>query len=114
MNQILLLGVKALVGGLAVVAFAALGEMLRPRGLAGIFAAAPSVAVASLAMTSLATGPASAAGLALAMLAGAAALVVSCLAGIEAVKRLGALRGAAGVVACWCAAAVALWAAVLR
>ena len=61
MHPFLLVMIKALLGGTAVVAFAALGELLRPRGLAGIFAAAPSVALASLAVTSAVTGSGSAA-----------------------------------------------------
>src|SRR5438067_902223 len=103
MNPILLIAIKALVGGTAVVAFAALGELLRPRGLAGIFAAAPSVALASLGVTSLASGPAAATGQAVGMIAGAAALVVACLVGIESVKRLGALRGSVAAIAAWLA-----------
>ena len=49
MSPILILAIKALVGGTVVLAFAAIGELLRPRGLAGMFAAAPSVALAGLA-----------------------------------------------------------------
>jgi hypothetical protein len=93
--------IKALIGGSVVVAFAALGELLRPRGLAGVFAAAPSVAIAGLAVTRLVTGSAAAATQASGMIVGAAALAVSCLVEIEAVKRLGALRGSLGVVIAW-------------
>src|SRR5437660_5098054 len=101
MHPFILVMIKALVGGTAVVAFAALGELLRPRGLAGIFAAAPSVALASLAVTSVLSGSSSAAEQALGMIGGAIALVVACLAGIESVKRLGALRGSLGAVTVW-------------
>jgi hypothetical protein len=39
---------RFLVGGLAVSAFAALGDVLRPKAFAGLFGAAPSVALATL------------------------------------------------------------------
>ena len=39
---------RFLIGGLAVSAFAVLGDMLRPKSFAGLFGAAPSVALATL------------------------------------------------------------------
>lgn len=114
MSPILILAVKALAGGTLVVAFAAIGELLRPRGLAGLFAAAPSVALASLAVTCLATGAGSAATQATAMVAGSVALSAYCLVGIESVKRLGAMRGAIAASAAWFAVAIGLWAVMLR
>jgi uncharacterized protein DUF3147 len=114
MSPLLILVVKALAAGTLVCAFAAIGELLRPRGLAGIFAAAPSVALASLAVTVVATGAGSAASQATAMVAGAAALFTCCLAGIESVKRFGALRGSIAATVPWFAVAIALWAVVLR
>jgi Protein of unknown function (DUF3147) len=39
---------RFLIGGLAVTAFAILGDMLRPKSFAGLFGAAPSVALATL------------------------------------------------------------------
>jgi hypothetical protein len=39
---------RFLIGGLAVSAFAILGDMLRPKSFAGLFGAAPSVALATL------------------------------------------------------------------
>jgi hypothetical protein len=113
-NPALLLVLKALVGGTAVVAFAALGELLRPRGLAGIFAAAPSVALASLAVTITVSGSTSATEQAVGMIAGAAALVVACLVGVESVKRLGALRGSLGILAVWLLVGVSLGGRFLR
>ena len=40
--------VRFLVGGVVVSAFAVLGELLRPKSFAGLFGAAPSVALATL------------------------------------------------------------------
>ncbi len=42
---------RFLVGGAAVSAFALLGDMLRPKSFAGLFGAAPSIALASLLIT---------------------------------------------------------------
>jgi uncharacterized membrane protein (GlpM family) len=43
--------IKAIAGGTLVVLFALLGSVLRPKWLAGLFSAAPSIAVASLIVT---------------------------------------------------------------
>lgn len=114
MSPLVILVAKALVGGTVVCAFALVGELLRPRGLAGMFAAAPSVALASLAVTSIATGSGSATSQATAMVAGAAALFVYCLVGLESVKRFGGMTGAIAATAPWLAFAIGLWAVVLR
>lgn len=42
---------RFLAGGLFVSAFALLGDMLRPKSFAGLFGAAPSIALATLALT---------------------------------------------------------------
>jgi hypothetical protein len=47
---------KALAGGLLVLAFAALSKGLKPERFAGVFSAAPSVALGSLAVTLAFTG----------------------------------------------------------
>ena len=43
--------VRFLIGGMVVSVFAALGEIVRPKSFAGLFAAAPSIALASLGLT---------------------------------------------------------------
>jgi hypothetical protein len=42
--------IRFVLGGLVVSAFAMLGDMLRPKSFAGIFGAAPSIALATLAI----------------------------------------------------------------
>jgi hypothetical protein len=42
---------RFLIGGIAVSAFAALGDTLRPKSFAGLFGAAPSIALATLLIT---------------------------------------------------------------
>ena len=81
MHPVLLLLVKGLVGGLGVVAFAAVARVLRPERLAGVFAAAPSVAVGSLAVVVLVSGERDGFLAAKGMVVGAAALVGASLAG---------------------------------
>lgn len=49
--------IRFLVGGAVVSSFATLGEVLRPKSFAGIFGAAPSVALASFGITVMHHGP---------------------------------------------------------
>jgi hypothetical protein len=48
---------RFLAGGLIVSAFAILGDVLRPKSFAGLFGAAPSVALATLTLAVLKDGP---------------------------------------------------------
>jgi hypothetical protein len=68
--------IRFLVGGLFVSAFSALGIIFKPKSFAGLFGAAPSVALATLALTVGTKGPLYAATEARTMLAGAAAFFV--------------------------------------
>lgn len=52
---------RFLLGGLLVSAFALIGDVLRPKRFAGLFAAAPSIALATLALTVAQSGRAVAA-----------------------------------------------------
>jgi hypothetical protein len=74
--------VRFLVGGLVISTFAMLGDILRPKSFAGLFAAAPSVALATLGIAVYIHGTAYAAVQSHAMMAGALALatysVVAC------------------------------------
>ena len=65
---------RFLIGGLAVSAFALLGDMLRPKSFAGLFGAAPSVALATLGIALWQHGAAYAAEQSQAMIWGAMAL----------------------------------------
>ena len=68
--------VRFLVGGIVVSAFAMLGDMLRPKSFAGLFGAAPSVALATLGIAVYRHGADYAAQQTWAMTAGAIALAV--------------------------------------
>jgi hypothetical protein len=64
---------RALVGGVVVSAFASLADLLKPKSFAGIFGAAPSVALATLVLTVMKDGRAYAATEARSMILGAIA-----------------------------------------
>jgi hypothetical protein len=64
---------RFVVGGALVSLFAVLGDIVKPKGFAGLFAGAPSVALATLSLTILADGSAYAAIEAKYMIAGALA-----------------------------------------
>ena len=64
---------RFLLGGLMVSAFAIIADVLRPKGFAGLFGAAPSVALATLTLTLLTQGKAYAALEARSMIVGAVA-----------------------------------------
>ncbi|MBR0695857.1 DUF3147 family protein [Bradyrhizobium lablabi] len=66
--------VRFLIGGAVVSAFAMLGDLLRPKSFAGLFAAAPSVALATLGIAVYQHGPGYATLQTHAMIAGAIAL----------------------------------------
>jgi hypothetical protein len=68
--------VRFIVGGAFVLAFAMLGDVLRPKSLAGLFGAAPSVALATLGVAIYQHGAGYAAVQSQAMMAGAVALAV--------------------------------------
>ena len=68
--------IRFLVGGVLVSAFAMLGEILRPKSYAGLFGAAPSIALATLGIAVYLHGAGYAAQQGWAMTAGAVALAV--------------------------------------
>ena len=67
---------RFLAGGVAVVLFSAMGEVLRPQSLAGLLGAAPSVALATFALTVMQRGNAYAAVEARSMVLGSVAFLV--------------------------------------
>jgi len=72
--------VRFLLGGLIVSLFAVISDGLRPKGFAGLFGAAPSVALATLTLTLLTDGKQYAALEARSMVAGALAFLAYALA----------------------------------
>jgi len=113
MNQMLL---RFLIGGGVVSAFALLGETLRPKSFAGLFGAAPSVALATLGLTVAHHGKVYAATEARSMIAGAVGFV--CYAGAVSFLLLrnkgSALGVTVGAMPLWFGVAFGLWAGWLR
>lgn len=70
------LGLRFLIGGTMVSAFALLGEMVRPKSFAGLWGASPSIALASLGLTVRQQGHAYVALEARSMLVGSAAFLL--------------------------------------
>jgi hypothetical protein len=103
--------IRFLVGGAVVSAFAMLGDILRPKSFAGLFGAAPSVALATLGIAIYRQGQSYAATQSLSMMAGAVALavysVVVCQLLIRA--RMRALPATLLSLLVWLAAAFSLW-----
>jgi hypothetical protein len=65
---------RFLIGGVAVSLFSLLGALFRPKSFAGLFGAAPSIAISTLALTLAREGPAYAAREGRTMIIGAVAL----------------------------------------
>ncbi len=112
--SIVVFAAKALIGGLAVVAFSLVAEAGRPKRFAGPFAAAPSVAVASLAVTVLSKGAKGAVPYAEGMLIGAAGMLAYCLVSLYLIDRLHALIGSILSWAAWFIVAGGLYFALGR
>ncbi|HVH64908.1 MAG TPA: DUF3147 family protein [Candidatus Acidoferrum sp.] len=112
--SIVLIAVKTLVGGLAVVAFSLTGEAGHPKRFAGLFAAAPSVAVASLAITAAAKGGGDAVPYARGMLIGSAGMVAYSLVALYLIERLHALAGSILSWVAWLAVAGGIYLLVGR
>ena len=71
--------VRFLIGGTLVSAFALVGDILRPKSFAGLFGAAPSIALATLGLTIVAQGREYAAIEARSMIAGSIGIFHLCL-----------------------------------
>src|SRR5436189_3191423 len=72
MSEVLL---RFLIGGVLVSAFAALGDVFKPKSFAGLFGAAPSVALATLILAIQKDGPQYVSTEARSMMVGAVALI---------------------------------------
>ena len=68
--------VRVIIGGAVVSVFALLGELLKPKSFAGLFGAAPSVSLATLALTVAKEGKAYASLEARSMLLGSIAFII--------------------------------------
>ena len=113
MKEILL---RVLLGGAFVSAFAIIGEVLKPKQFAGIFGAAPSIALATLALTAHTQGKTYAAIEARSMIGGGVALFVYSLSVNRLLTRLKwpALTATLALLPVWLVTAFGIWLMFLR
>jgi uncharacterized membrane protein (GlpM family) len=97
--------VKGLAGGLLVVAFALLSQGLSPKRFAGLFSAAPAVALAGLTIVLLDKGSHEAHQNAVGMVAGGAGMIAYAAAVVPLLRRLRASLAAIVALGVWVAVA---------
>jgi hypothetical protein len=103
--------VRFLIGGAVVSAFALIGDVLRPKSFAGLFGAAPSVALATIGLTISANGIHYAAVEARSMTLGAVAFFVYtiCVCRVLMRHKPSALLTTTGLMFIWAATSFCLW-----
>jgi hypothetical protein len=108
--------IRFLVGGAVVSIFALIGDVLKPKSFAGLFGAAPSVALATLGLTVAAKGASYAAIEARSMIAGAIAFFIFASLVSWTLMRypFRALWVTLGAMPLWFAVAFGLWSVALR
>jgi hypothetical protein len=104
--------IRFLLGGAIVSAFAMLGDLFRPKSFAGLFGAAPSVALATLGLTIAREGDYFAATEARSMIIGAVALCIysQTVACLMMHRKLHALLVTSLAIFLWLSIALGLWA----
>ena len=108
--------IRFLVGGLVVSLFATLGELVKPKSFAGLFSAAPSVALATLGLTLFSQGKAYAALESRSMIAGAAGFFLYAAVVARLMMRTGVHAKLAAIASwtVWFAVSFGIWSLVLR
>ncbi len=103
-------------GGCLVCLFAVIGEVLEPKSFAGLFGAAPSIALASLSLTIATKGTHYAALECRSMAIGAVAfgLYAAAVTWLLARRRVSAFTAAFGGLSLWFVLALGLWAVLLH
>lgn len=106
--------IRFLLGGAAVSAFALIGDVVRPKSFAGLFGAAPSVALVSLALAIMGHGPGYVSTQAISMLLGAVALLAFSVVTCHLLKRaqLSAISATLLASPVWLAVAFSLHAVI--
>ena len=107
---------RAMVGGVVVSAFALLGDLLKPKSFAGLFGAAPSVALATIVLTVMTQGKDYVSVEARSMLLGSLAffLYASVVSRLLMRRRFPVLPVTSLAIGLWLACAFGLWYAVQR
>jgi uncharacterized membrane protein (GlpM family) len=113
MHEVLILALKGLAGGCLVVAFAMLSEGLDPKRFAGLFGAAPAVAIAGLTIALLDQGAREAHLNAVGMIAGAVGMIAYAAAAVLLLRRVRAASAAVVALAAWAGVAAVVAAPLL-
>jgi uncharacterized membrane protein (GlpM family) len=102
---------RFVIGGALVSVFALIGDVFRPKSFAGLFGAAPSIALATLALAISREGRSYAAVEARSMICGAAAffLYADCVSWLMMKHRFSGLVASSVSIVLWAAAAFGLW-----
>ena len=108
--------IRFLIGGAVVCAFATLGDLFRPKSFAGLFGAAPSVALATLFLTVTSKGRYYAALEARSMIVGAAAffLYASWVSWVMMRLKRSALLVTTACIPLWLLVCWGMWVGLLR
>jgi hypothetical protein len=103
--------IRFLIGGIVVSLFAILGDILRPKSFAGLFGAAPSIALATLGLTISKHGAQYAAIEAHSMVLGAFAFFIYavCVSWVLSRYKVGALPIALLLMPLWFGVSLGLW-----
>jgi hypothetical protein len=107
---------RFLIGGAVVCAFAAVSDVLKPKRFAGLFGAAPSVALATLSLTISSQGKLYAAAETRSMIAGAAAFFVYafCATWLLLKRNASSLLVTVSLIPVWLVVSFGLWFLLLR
>ena len=107
---------RFLIGGLVVIAFSVIGDVFKPKSLGGIFAAAPTIALASITLTVHQHGAAYVSLEGRSMIAGALAFFVyACAVSFVMMRyRPRSLAAASALAPVWAGLAIILWTLWLR
>jgi len=107
---------RIIIGGVAVSAFAMLGELLKPKSFAGLFGAAPSVSLATMVLTVMKEGKTYASIEARSMVLGAVAFIIyaAIISRLMIRRRMQVLSATTLGIGIWVACAFGLWYGFLR
>ena len=105
MHDALIIAIKGLAGGALVVAFALLSEGLKPKRFAGLFSAAPAVAIAGLTVVLIGETTHKAHENAIGMIAGGVGMIAYASAVVPLLRRKRASAAAAIALLAWTAVA---------
>lgn len=108
--------VRFLIGGLVVSLFSLVGDLFKPKSFAGLFAAAPTIALATMVLTKHKHGSAWLAADGRSMVGGAAAFMVyACACSLWLMRgKMKALGATAVLIPAWAVVAAGAWAVWLR